>query len=178
MPVYKEGLKNVIIPTVTSLIKAIKFYEAQGGTASIFVNDDGMQLVPPDQAEARKAFYELHHIGWCSRPAHKTHYKDEKGKQRPLDKGDESYFERRGQFKKASNMNYCLDFSLRVEEEFERRLAEMCIARGFTHDELTVEEEMELYNASRSRTVEADGGRTRAAGDCRVGEISEYSHSQ
>jgi hypothetical protein len=171
MPVYKEGLKNVIIPTVTSLIKAIRHYEGQGGTASIFVNDDGMQLVPPDQAEARKAFYELHHIGWCSRPPHVTHYKDDKGKQKPLEKTDEKYFERRGQFKKASNMNYCLDFSLRVEEEFERRLTETCRTRACTQEELTVDEEMEVYNAARTQMIEADGGRTWAAGDCRVGEI-------
>jgi hypothetical protein len=173
MPVYKEGLKNVIIPTVNSLVRAIKHYEAQGGTASIFVNDDGMQLVPPDQAEARKAFYELHHIGWCSRPAHNTHYKDEKGKQKPLDKGDANFFERRGQFKKASNMNYCLDFSLRVEEEFEHRLIETCQARHCTQQELTIDEEMELYNAARTHIIEADGGRSWAEGDCRVGEISE-----
>ncbi len=69
MPVYKEGLKgyvvggllpnhflkltlsSVIIPTVTSLLAAVKQYEDQGGTASIYVNDDGMQLVKPDLAE-------------------------------------------------------------------------------------------------------------------------------
>jgi hypothetical protein len=30
---------------------AVEFYEKKGGTASIFVNDDGMQLVKPDLAE-------------------------------------------------------------------------------------------------------------------------------
>jgi hypothetical protein len=42
---------SVIIPTITSLVAAVKYYEARGGTASIFVNDDGMQLVKPDLAE-------------------------------------------------------------------------------------------------------------------------------
>jgi len=51
MPVYKEGLKGVIMPTVESLLAAVKHYEDQGGTASIFVNDDGMQLVSPDLQE-------------------------------------------------------------------------------------------------------------------------------
>jgi len=71
MPVYKEGLKgsvdlghlqlfilffadvsfSVIMPTVESLLKAIKYYEAQGGTASIYVNEDGMQAITPDLAE-------------------------------------------------------------------------------------------------------------------------------
>jgi hypothetical protein len=68
MPVYKEGLKgyvqylrsletsltrdtSVIMPTVESLLVAIRYYEAQGGTASIYVNEDGMQVVPKDLAE-------------------------------------------------------------------------------------------------------------------------------
>jgi len=51
MPVYKEGLKGVIIPTVTSLLAAVKYYEEKGGTASIYVNDDGMQLVKPELQE-------------------------------------------------------------------------------------------------------------------------------
>lgn len=41
MPVYKEGLSAVIKPTVQSVKRAISTYELQGGTASIFVNDDG-----------------------------------------------------------------------------------------------------------------------------------------
>jgi hypothetical protein len=51
MPVYKEGLKGVIIPTVTSILAAIRYYEAQGGSASIYVNEDGMQAVDPELAE-------------------------------------------------------------------------------------------------------------------------------
>lgn len=41
MPVYKEGLRGVIEPTVRSIKQAISTYELQGGTANIFVNDDG-----------------------------------------------------------------------------------------------------------------------------------------
>lgn len=171
MPVYKEGLKNVIIPSINSLVTAIKYYESQGGTASIFVNDDGMQLVSPDQAEARKAFYELHSIGFASRPPHKITFKDEKGKQKPLPKDDPTYFERRGQFKKASNMNYCLDFSLRVDEEFEKLLLEECRSRHCAQEDLTVDEEMDIYDTARDTIIEYDGGRTLAAGDCRVGEL-------
>ena len=51
MPVYKEGLKGVVIPTVTTLLAAVRNYEEQGGTASIYVNDDGMQCVKPELAE-------------------------------------------------------------------------------------------------------------------------------
>lgn len=56
MPVYKEGLKGVIMPTIESCMAAVQFYEERGGTASIFVNDDGMQLVKPELAEARQVY--------------------------------------------------------------------------------------------------------------------------
>jgi hypothetical protein len=39
------------MPTVESLLKAIKHYEAQGGSASIYVNEDGMQAIAPELAE-------------------------------------------------------------------------------------------------------------------------------
>lgn len=39
------------MPTVESLLKAIRHYEAQGGSASIYVNEDGMQTVAPDLAQ-------------------------------------------------------------------------------------------------------------------------------
>jgi hypothetical protein len=44
MPVYKEGLRAVIEPTVRSIKQAISTYELQGGTANIFVNDDGSKF--------------------------------------------------------------------------------------------------------------------------------------
>ncbi|USW56169.1 Putative glycosyltransferase 2, nucleotide-diphospho-sugar transferase [Septoria linicola] len=100
-PVYKEGLEAVIKPTVRSVMKAISTYELQGGSASIFINDDGLQLLDEEQRLARIQFYQDNNIGWVARPAH-----DPKG----------TGFVRRGKFKKASNMNYALNFSNRVEE--------------------------------------------------------------
>ena len=44
MPVFKEGLRNVIEPTVRSIKDAISTYELQGGSANIFVNDDGSKF--------------------------------------------------------------------------------------------------------------------------------------
>jgi hypothetical protein len=41
IPVYKEGLRSVIAPTIQSIKQAISTYEMQGGTANMFVNDDG-----------------------------------------------------------------------------------------------------------------------------------------
>lgn len=158
MPVYKEGLKGVIIPTVTSLLAAVKHYESQGGTASIYVNDDGMQTIKPELASARKAFYELNGIGWCSRPAHCS------------EPGD-NYFIRKGKFKKASNMNYCLDFSIRVEDEMKRLIENTCRERGCTQDDLSIEDEDELYEIARDKIMEKDNGKTLAGGNVRLGEI-------
>jgi hypothetical protein len=169
MPVYKEGLKGVIIPTVTSLLAAIKYYEEQGGTASLFVNEDGMRCVSPELQEARKAFYELNNIGWVARPKHHEPKKASKSglfsrkKASDIEEAeqeDTNYFTRAGHFKKASNMNYCLDFSLRVEDELARLISETCEHRRCTQDDLTVEEEEELYEQARNKMLEADEGRT------------------
>ncbi|ORY19790.1 glycosyl transferase family group 2-domain-containing protein [Clohesyomyces aquaticus] len=181
MPVYKEGLKGVIIPTVTSLLAAVRHYETQGGTASIFVNEDGMQTVSPEMQEARKAFYELNNIGWVARPKHNPPKKKSSGglfsKKKSAGANDEEekdnapVFIRAGHFKKASNMNYCLDFSLRVEDELARLIAQTCQQRGCTQENLTVEEEDDLYEQARNTELEKDEGRTWAGGNIRLGEI-------
>lgn len=59
---YKEGLEGVIVPTVDSLKEAIMTYERQGGTASILVCDDGMQLWDEENANIRKAYYDSREI--------------------------------------------------------------------------------------------------------------------
>ena len=69
-PVYKEGLEAVIAPTIKSIEQAISTYELQGGTANIFINDDGMQLLTPEERLARTKFYSDHNIGWVARPKH------------------------------------------------------------------------------------------------------------
>jgi hypothetical protein len=107
---------------------------------------------------ARKAFYELNHIGWCSRPPHCT-------------KEGDKFFIRQGKFKKASNMNYCLDFSIRVEDEMLKLTEATCAERGCTKEDLSIEEEDELYEQARNTIEERDGGKTWAAGDVRLGEI-------
>ena len=69
-PVYKEGLNSVIAPTVKSIKQAISTYELQGGSANMFVNDDGMQIIDEDERRARIEFYADHSIGWVARPKH------------------------------------------------------------------------------------------------------------
>ena len=99
MPVYKESLEQTIAPSVESLKKAMHTYARQGGTSSIMINDDGLQLLSEEERDARIQFYANHDIGWVARPPH----------------GHEGFI-RAGRFKKASNMNYGLSLSLRMEE--------------------------------------------------------------
>jgi len=69
-PVYKEGLSSVIAPTVKSIKQAISTYELQGGSANMFVNDDGLQIIDEEERRARIEFYADHSIGWTARPKH------------------------------------------------------------------------------------------------------------
>ena len=104
MPVYKESLEAVLAPSIQSIKKAMKTYARQGGTSTIFINDDGLQLLPPAQRNARITYYTSHGIGWVARPPHSN---------------EPDGFKRAGRFKKASNMNYALQLSLRLEKHLE-----------------------------------------------------------
>jgi len=150
MPVYKEGLTAVIEPTVRSLKAAISTYEMQGGTANIFCNDDGMQLIPEEDARARQDFYDEHNIGWVARPKHNP---------KPTD-GAEPFL-RRGKFKKASNMNYAMWVSVRVEDR---------LSNVHRHEGWTQEDEAEAYKSALQETVDEDDGRTWADGNVRIGD--------
>jgi len=70
MPVYKESLSETIAPSVYSLKKAMQTYARQGGSSSIFIHDDGLQLISPEERLARTTFYGDHNIGFVARPAH------------------------------------------------------------------------------------------------------------
>ena len=80
-------------------------YARQGGTSSIFVHDDGLQLISEADRQERILFYADNGIGWVARPKHDN---------------SEDGFKRRGRFKKASNMNYGLALSLKMEEHILR----------------------------------------------------------
>ncbi|EXJ90538.1 hypothetical protein A1O1_03641 [Capronia coronata CBS 617.96] len=150
-PVYKEGLDTVIHPTVVSLNKAISTYELQGGSANIFVNDDGMQIISEDDARRRIQYYEDNSIGWVARPKHAP-----KG-----DADGKNVFIRAGKFKKASNMNFCLAVSNRIED----KMAE--VVRAPTWNQ---EDEYRLYHSCFDQVLAEDSGRTWAGGDIRVGD--------
>jgi hypothetical protein len=124
----------------------------QGGSANIFINDDGMQLLDDDMAQARRDFYDEHNIGWVARPAHCAHPNGEKG---------ERGFLRRGKFKKASNMNYALDVANRVEEKL------VGVHRG---PRWTNDHELSAYYRCLEEVLQDDEGRTWAEGNIRVGD--------
>ncbi|KAJ7222442.1 glycosyl transferase family group 2-domain-containing protein [Mycena pura] len=105
MPVYKESLHAVLAPSIESLKKAMQTYARQGGTSTIFVNDDGLRLLPGPDRDERLAYYAHHNIGWVARPRHDD---------------AKDGFKRAGRFKKASNMNYALALSLKMESHLER----------------------------------------------------------
>ena len=149
-PVYKEGLRSVIEPTIRSIKNAISTYEMQGGTANIFVNDDGMQLISDANARERQEFYEEHNIGWVARPKHN-----------PKPAPGEKVFLRRGKFKKASNMNYALWVSQRVEEKLEK---------VGTPVDWSQDQEALVYENALSEVIAEDEGQIWAEGNIRMGD--------
>jgi hypothetical protein len=180
MPVYKEGLKGVIVPTMVSVMAAIEYYEQQGGTASVFINDDGMQLIRPELAEARKAYYRENDIGYTARLPHCKLAKkggflswfrksdtavadsteQDESQMSPQERSNKIGFQRKGKFKKASNMNYGLAFSNRVEDEMMRLTQLECEQRECTQADLTIEDDHLLYQAALTNMLDEDNGHT------------------
>ncbi|KAK0612461.1 glycosyl transferase family group 2-domain-containing protein [Bombardia bombarda] len=142
-PVYKEGLNGVIAPTVKSIKQAMSTYELQGGSANMFINDDGLQLISEEDRRARIEFYADHSIGWVARPKH-----------------GEDGFLRRGKFKKASNMNFALMISCKVEEKL------AAINRPLDWSQ---HDEAQAYESALKEVLEEDG-RAWADGNIRVGD--------
>jgi hypothetical protein len=109
----------------------------------VFINDDGMQLIHEDERRARIEFYADHSIGWVARPKH-----------------GENGFLRRGKFKKASNMNFALMISCKVED----KLADYHRGPGWSQAD-----EALAYEKALKEVLEADG-RAWADGNIRVGD--------
>lgn len=158
MPVYKESLSETIAPSVYSLKKAMQTYARQGGTSSIFVHDDGMQLLSEHDREERVQFYADNNIGWVARPPHSS---------------EPGGYKRAGRFKKASNMNYGLLLSLKLERHLAALIAEAA-ARGEELDDDDDAEERALERAVEE-TFRESGGRWRPwahnARSLRLGEL-------
>lgn len=118
-----------------------------------------MRLFPPDATQARRDFYQDNDIGWVARPPH----------------GDDGYL-RRGKFKKASNMNFALNVSQRVEaymqDAVEARCAEQVPGFRAGQDPLLLEEpELEAIYQQCLQRVLAEDPRARAGGNICIGEF-------
>jgi cellulose synthase/poly-beta-1,6-N-acetylglucosamine synthase-like glycosyltransferase len=148
IPVYKEPLKTVLAPTIESVNKAIQTYELQGGTASILVSEDGLHLVDEKERSRRLEFYDLHHIAWVARPGHNM-----------------DGFQRRGRFKKASNLNFTCSLSLAVE----RLMAEKRPSSASV--EWSQAEETALYEACLAEALAQAHPLAEASGNIRIGEL-------
>ena len=142
-----------------SLKKAMQTYARQGGTSSILVHDDGLQLISKEEKEARISFYADHNIGWVARPPHS---------------GAPDGYKRAGRFKKASNMNYGLALSLKMEKHilaFEA--ANPSAAEDFAEDGASMEDR--ALEMAIEETFEESGRRWRPwacnGRSLRVGEL-------
>jgi hypothetical protein len=151
LPVYKESLEEVIVPTIESLKAAQAVYERQGGSVSILVCDDGLQLISPGEVEDRKNFYYDNSMAFVARPGQGV-----------------DGFERRGRFKKASNMNFAIQLSLRVEELMDELRPDAHVAKGgpqyFWHEQ----DELDLYETALSMAMKEAEGRAWASGNIRM----------
>lgn len=150
MPIYTESLEGVVKPTVASLQAAISYYESRGGSARIFMNDDGMAIRSEEDNKKFREFYINNNIGRVSRPKH-----------------NHEGFVRRGKFKKASNMNFALNISNRVEDELQS-LVNAMYEKGEVS--ITDEQEDELYRQALDTILAADL-RAKAGGNIRMGEF-------
>lgn len=151
MPIYTESLEGVVKPTVASLQAAISYYESRGGTARIFINDDGMAIRSDEDNEKFLEFYRNNNIGWVSRPKH-----------------NHEGFVRRGKFKKASNMNFALNITNRVEDELQALVDRRTEEKG--DPSISEEDELELYYQALDSVLAADP-RAKAGGNIRMGEL-------
>lgn len=153
MPVYKEGMDSVIIPTIRSLQQAVSFYESHGGSATVFINDDGLRAgLTEAQVRQRQEYYHNNNIGWVARPRHN---------------GDEGYV-RKGKFKKASNMNFALNFSQRVEKRMQEMMDSKVASTG--SDLVDDAEEEAMYHEALNQLLDEEP-LAWAGGDIRVGEV-------
>jgi len=133
----------VIAPTVKSIKAAISTYELQGGSANMFFNDDGLQIISEDERNERIDFYTDNNIGWTARPKH----------------GSEN-FVRKGKFKKASNMNFGMMISCNVEDKL------IGLDRHPAWDQT---DEAEAYGRCLQEALD-EHGRAWADGNIRIGD--------
>jgi hypothetical protein len=92
--------------------------------------------------------------GWVARPKH-----------------GEDGFMRKGKFKKASNMNFALNTSCKVEEKLQKYVAQRVVQEKESHGLLLIDtqEEEEMYQRALAEVM-AEDKRVKARGNIRMGE--------
>ncbi|KAF8547857.1 hypothetical protein OG21DRAFT_1424121 [Imleria badia] len=158
LPVFKESLTETIAPSVNSLKKAMQTYARQGGTSSIFIHEDGLQVISEEQRQERIAFYANHNIGWVARPKHDS---------------SPGGFKRAGRFKKASNMNYGLALSIKLEKHL--KTLEEAVERGEMREDKCQSLEDKALEMAVKETYEESGQKWRPQAwngkSLRIGDI-------
>lgn len=110
IPVYTETFQTVLKPTLDCVLSACRHYNKQinteyDGCVNVFINDDGLQVVDEKEKNERMSYYNEHdEIFYVARPKEN----------------------RKGRFKKASNMNFALSqyfFIEKCKSKHERRLS-------------------------------------------------------
>ena len=133
-------------------------YARQGGTSSIFVHEDGLQVISEEQRQERIAFYANHNIGWVARPKHDN---------------SPGGFKRAGRFKKASNMNYGLSLSMKLEKHL--KTLEEAVERGEIEEDEGQSLEDKALEIAIEETYEESGQKWRPwasnGKSIRMGEI-------
>jgi hypothetical protein len=115
------------------------------------MNDDGFAFLTPEEREERIDYYHDNNIGWVARPKH----------------NDNGYV-RRGKFKKASNMNFALNISRKVETTLRAHVESKLMSEKT--DRIDAFEEETIYKEALAEVLAADP-RAMAAGNIRVGEF-------
>lgn len=150
MPVYKENLRAVMVPTVRSLIPSIHSYQLAAGKVNILVADDGLQLISEKDRRERIDFYSEMGLGWVARPRHGL-----------------NGYARRGKFKKASNLNNTCYTAVATEELLKSaataQTAPPVRASTSAHRDQIVEDFVRALSDSRNLDW--------AGGDVRLGDI-------
>jgi hypothetical protein len=127
------------------------FTDVGPGSASIFINDDGYAFLDEKEREERVNFYHDNNIGWVARPKH-----------------NENGYVRRGKFKKASNMNFALNISSKVERLLRARVQRQLESEKTDH--ISTFEEETMYKTALAEVLAADP-RATADGNIRIGEF-------
>lgn len=122
---------------------------------------DGLQLLPEDKANERRDFYAEHSIGWVARPKHNPPLKKSKKSDLEAPPDASTFFTRKGKFKKASNMNFALMISNKVEDKL--------LAVPRTRIWLQKDEEA-AYQTCLAEVLDELNGKAWAKGNIRIGD--------